>query len=437
MRRQLFRVLTIGAALSVCMTAQATKPGLSYIYPLKPTEGVFAYARISSSGRYLAYASEMPVPGTRAVTQTVVVVDLTDQRVLFERAGIDAYWSPDDRRLLFADYASNPRALSLWDLNTRETTTDVAPIALGDYPSWALREGRDLVLTIRANYFHLDRNHATLPASAVPTCPGVGPAERPLISKDGTRITAFSRGTIVVRNLTNCDNIIETGVRGAKADFSWDGKYIAYHTPKKDRTGYEIQVFDLARRTIRTVTDLPGSSLFPSWTKDGRLCFRYDSPEYRGFVMASNVLAGPERPAETTGNALAQSWDELFAPAPRPTQPLSLVLLWASWSAHSDYAVRSLADAGQRFDSQALPVGIFTAVDPSSSRDDVNRELNHAGVRVRELPFSIGGLIRTEAVNQSPTILLFRGDRIIDRRLGAQSADELFQWVRAEASASR
>jgi hypothetical protein len=37
----------------------------------------------------------------------------------------------------------------------------------------------------------------------------------------------------------------------------------------------------------------------------------------------------------------------------------------------------------------------------------------------------------TEGRNQMPTTLLFRGDRLIDRRLGAQTFDELRDWVTA------
>src|SRR6185503_6079256 len=117
---------------------------------------------------------------------------------------------------------------------------------------------------------------AQQPAGRVPPCDSIGVGARPLISHDGRRITTIVRGTIVVRGLTDCHDILDTGIQGAKADFSWDGRYIAFHAPKKDLSGYEIAVVDVERRTIRTVTEFAGSSYFPSWTQDGRLSFRYD-----------------------------------------------------------------------------------------------------------------------------------------------------------------
>jgi hypothetical protein len=104
----------------------------------------------------------------------------------------------------------------------------------------------------------------------VPPCDGSGTGQRPLLSKDGKRITTFVRGTVVVRNLDDCGDILDTGLPGAKADFSWDGRHIAFHAPKPEGGGYEILVVDWVERTVRTAVSLPGSSLSPSWTQDGR-----------------------------------------------------------------------------------------------------------------------------------------------------------------------
>ena len=52
----------------------------------------------------------------------------------------------------------------------------------------------------------------------------------------------------------------------------------------------QLEGVDVQQRTVRTLSGLTGSALFPSWTEDGRLCFRYDGPDYRGFMMASRVL---------------------------------------------------------------------------------------------------------------------------------------------------
>ena len=143
---------------------------------------------------------------------------------------------------------------------------NVAPSGLGDYFSWAVRDGRNLILTIASNYYYLDGDKAVLPAGRVPPCPGIGVGDRPLISKDGRRITTFVRGAVVIRGLTDCDNIIDTGLQGAKADFSFDGRYVAFHVARRGTKIYDIVVVDLEKRTMRTLRDLAGSSLFPSWT---------------------------------------------------------------------------------------------------------------------------------------------------------------------------
>ena len=125
----------------------------------------------------------------------------------------------------------------------------------------------------------------------------MGKPLRPLLSKDGLRVTSFSAdGTLVIRNVDDCLNPVPTHVAAAKADFSWDGRYVAYHTLKPDHSGYAIEVIDLLARTVIAVTDLQGSSLFPNWTTDGRLYFRYDSDSYHGFVAADHFLANPSWP---------------------------------------------------------------------------------------------------------------------------------------------
>jgi len=194
-------------------------PTFSRVYPLQSAEGVFAYARISPDGRYLAYASESGFGGM--MQRTVTVVDLSSRRVLFTEPGIDAYWSNDGRRMIFL---STNRGVTIRHQENGTLARDVAPVELGDYFSWAVRGGRNLILTIQSNYYYLDGDDAILPAGRVPPCPGIGVGERPLISKDGSRITTFVRGVVVVRGLTDCNDILDTGIRGAKADFSFDGR---------------------------------------------------------------------------------------------------------------------------------------------------------------------------------------------------------------------
>src|SRR6187399_128548 len=107
-----FLVRTGEAALAALVTgAPAQTPTFTRAYPLAPTEGVFAYSRISPDGNYLGYASQMydtskPTsyaspenlygPRGRMTSQRVTIVDLKTQQVLFTESGIDAYWSLDN-----------------------------------------------------------------------------------------------------------------------------------------------------------------------------------------------------------------------------------------------------------------------------------------------------------------------------------------------------
>ena len=199
---------------------------------------MFAYARISPDGRLLAYASETKNPAGRAVApfdRTVTVVDLRTREVLFTEPGIDAYWSPDGQRMIYLSEQDGRASVSIRASRRRHRARCRAG-ALGDYFSWGVRDGRDLILTIASNFYYLDGDRRRC-RPAVPPCDGIGVGERPLLSKDGRRITTFVRGTIVVRGLTDCEDIIDTGIQGAKADFSCDGRYVAFHAPKKDGSG--------------------------------------------------------------------------------------------------------------------------------------------------------------------------------------------------------
>jgi hypothetical protein len=420
-----FSVVALGGARPAPVTFER-------VYPLQPSEGVFAYARISPSGQYLAYASEIPVatrPG--AVTQTVTVVDLKTQQVQFTEPGIDAYWSNDGQRMIFLSEAAPAHGVAIRHQETGVIERDVAPTRLGDYFSWAVRDGKDLILTIQSNFYYLDGDHGLLPAQRVSSCPGIGVGDRPLISKDGQRITTFVRGALVIRDLTDCQNILNTGMQGAKADFSWDGRYVAFHVAKSDATGYDIVVVDTERRTVRTVTNLPGSSLFPSWTKDGRLCFRYDGDDYRGFMMATSPLSAPERPLPPSGPRVPARprWSELFPETPWPAHRVNLVMIWASWSAHAPFALAQLQQADHEWQTRGIDAGVVTALELSSLRADVDRLRRQGHITLPEISLSAGHLALTEALNQIPTTLLFRDGVMVDRRLGAQSADDLRAWV--------
>lgn len=419
------RQLAFGLAL-LAATAQAQKgPKYTKIHRLTPREGVFAYARISPDGKRLVYASSIQ-RGASQPQWAETVVELASGRILWTGNGIDAWWSPDGTRII---YAGN--GVTVRNIETGEAVVSPEAGRLGDYYSWASRDGRDLILTIQSNYYYLDANRAVLPHTKVSACPKIGgTGDRPLISRDGRRITTFVKGNVTVRGLDNCDDIFDTGIQGGKADFSWDGRYIAFHAIKSDGSGYDIRIVDLKERTVRTMAFDNGSILFPSWTKDGRLCFRYDGADYRGFMMASNVLDLPAAPMNSAASPSLperRTWQDIFPATPAPSG-VQVVLIWAPWSAHSQIAFEGLNELR----ATGLPVGVFAAADPTSSEQDVTRQLRDFKVTIPRLPLTSRGLELTEARNQMPTVLLFRDGVLVDRRLGAQSLESLKALIGAK-----
>ena len=404
-------------------------PTYARLFTLKPKEGVFAYARISPDGKTLVYASEKRDtrhPNGLGLIETVV--DLTAKKILYTENGIDAYWSPDGKKVIY----SGENGVSVRDVWNKQTTGNVAPPGLGDYYSWATRDGKDLILTIDSRYYFLNGDKAVQPIQKVKSCDKVGTGERPLISKDGKRITTFVEGNIVVRGLDNCDDIFDTGIKGAKADFSWDGRYIAFHSLKPEGAGYDIQIVDLRDKTIRTLPNLKGSALFPSWTKDGRLCFRYDGPEYRGFMMASNVLDVPSKPLPAAAEPLPRNrqWEDIFPETPRDRQHnINVVLIWAPWSAHSGIAFDELGQAREYFADQHIDISFAAAADPASGEAEIQRQMSVFASPVPRIALAPKGLAMTEARNQMPTTLLFKNGVLVDRRLGAQTAEQLKEWI--------
>jgi len=412
----------------------AAAPRFDRVLALKPAEGVFAYARISPNGRFLAYASEMPGPNGRGITQTVTVVDLDTKRVVFTEPGIDAYWSNDGTRIIYLSRGGGRRSsVAIRHHDTGAIARNVAPVDLGDYFSWSVDSGRDLIMTIQSNFYYLDGDAAVMPSGRVTSCRGIGVGERPLISKDGHRITTFVGGSVVVRGRTDCANVFDTGLPGGKADFSFDGRYIAFHVPKAGMNAYDVVVVDTAKRTIRNLTSsLAGSSLFPSWTEDGRINFRYDGADYRGFITVTDVLSTPEQPlpAAAARTAAPVTWASLFPSAPPPSHETSLVLVWSSWSAHTPEALTELQRARDELAAAGLDVGVVTTPEISSQRADLDRLRRQHAITLPELAGTPAGLASAEALNQSPTTLLFKDGRLVDRKLGAQTADALRQWVR-------
>ncbi|HUR20912.1 MAG TPA: hypothetical protein VMZ90_08910 [Vicinamibacterales bacterium] len=425
-------LVIVGLVLLVVSSGSARSASVTFekILPLKANEGVFAYARISPNGRYLAYASEMPSPAGRGITQTETIVDLKDQRVLFTEAGIDGYFSNDNERMIFLSFAQGKGGVTMWHQKTGAVSRNVAPQMLGDYFSWSVKDGKNLILTIQSNFYELDGDQAVLPAGHVTSCPGIGTGDRPLISKDGRRITTFVKGHVVVRGLTDCNDIVDTGFQGAKADFSFDGRYVAFHVAKAGGKGSEIVIIDTKERTVRTLTGLTGDSVFPSWTEDGRLCFRYDGDDYRGFMFASNVLSLPSRPLGAPSASLPArlSWTDLF-PGTAPPHRTNLVMIWSDWSPHAPNALIDLQRIDADARSRGLDLGVMTVVPEGSRRTDIDRILQAHAIRLPEIGLRADRIHLTGALNQIPTELLFQDGMLVEQRLGPMSYDDLTAWL--------
>jgi hypothetical protein len=430
--------LILLACASIVPPQAARAQQFERLRALQDTEGVFAYARISPDGRYLAYASEprgSPITGNAGMP-LIKVIDVRSAAVLFEEPGIDAYWSPNGERFVYENREQNQAHVNIHNVVTGQTVHDIVPPSVGDYYSWGVRNGKELILTITSHYFYLVGDMAQRPVALVGPCDGIGVGARPLLSHDGTQITTFVRGTIVVRDLTDCRNIIDTGVRGAKADFSWDRRYIAFHAPKSTGLGYDIYVVDLKDKTIRTITNFKGSSFFPSWTRDGRICFRYDGDDYRGFELASRVLDAPPRrlATHTPTPPAALQWKDIFPETRQPKTQLDLVMIWAPWSAHSPAALGQLQLAKDSLVRNHLSVSVMITTDPASRADDVREMLEADGITLQTIPLGIAHFSQTQGENQIPAFLLFRNGRLVDRRLGAQQVQSLIEWVASAAS---
>lgn len=132
---------------------------LTHVYALKPDEGVYAYSRISPDGTLLAYASESGPE--RAPVLTVNVVDLATRQVRFADAGIDAYWANDGDRMIFLSRRQPTPQVTIRHQRTGRVVRGVVDPRLGDYYSWGMRDGQDVILTIDSNYFYLRGDSAS------------------------------------------------------------------------------------------------------------------------------------------------------------------------------------------------------------------------------------------------------------------------------------
>ena len=390
-------------------------------------ELVFAYSRVSPDGSLLAYSSEpdsgMPLsPGN----QKLRVYNVKTHNVLYEDRGIDGYWSPDGDALVYKAKFRDTYSVSIWNRRSGEISRDVISTSLGDYYSWGADDQRDTLLTIDGWFVSIADNHAVSEPQRIPECNGIGRGDRPLISRDGRRVSVFVDDELVLRNLRDCSDIVRTGIVAAKADWSQNGRFLAFHTAKNSNEGYDIGILDRLTFAFRRLA-LSGSTYFPSWTDDNALIFRYQGPEYQGFMRADGVLDAPIENALAANHLqdrgyVYQQWKSVL-----PAAHTVIVLLWSSWSAHTADALREFSSGA--FNCPTPDCRRVAAFDPSSPAKDVERVLSGFKWPFATVRAPWRALVAAGGINQSPTYLLFHDGCLAARALGAHSATELQSWV--------
>src|SRR5205807_647971 len=106
-----------------------------------------------------------------------------------------------------------------------------------------------------------------------------------------------------------------------------------------------------------------------------------------------------------------------------------LVTIWSTWSAHAPMALSALQRAQAWFKRRRMDVGVAMSTEPASRNPDISRILADHEIRLPMVSLSADRLRLTAAVNQIPTTLLFKNGLLVDRRLGAQSFDQLRTWA--------
>lgn len=128
----------------------------------------------------------------------------------------------------------------------------------------------------------------------------------PMISKDGKELAALdmkSQKTMIfsVDPLTgSCKEVLNLGKRTGKVDFSFDGRYLVFHTSKnegnisdeyfnspKAKWGLQIQILDReTNETWSITTDGKRNSYYPVFRKNGHIVFLRTSKDGSTFSFA-------------------------------------------------------------------------------------------------------------------------------------------------------
>src|SRR5688572_17622098 len=123
--------MTIRAALLLPVLAvpafapqEALAPRYERVHALRSDEGIFAYARVTPDGRYMAYASQERDTRDFSPVRIINVVDLRRHEVVYTEPGIDAYWSNDGTRMIYTGDRKSTR------LNSSHSQTSYAVFCL-------------------------------------------------------------------------------------------------------------------------------------------------------------------------------------------------------------------------------------------------------------------------------------------------------------------
>jgi hypothetical protein len=147
-------------------------------------------------------------------------------------------------------------------------------------------------------------------------------------------------------------------------------------------------------------------------------------------MFAENPLAADIQeslPAREQAVTSALSWDDVFpgaAPAPRMT----LVLVWAPWTAHAPEALAEFQRASELAGTAGVGAAFRVVQDFGSSSPLSAVIATRSGLSVPVLA-PTPALRKTGAVNQMPTTLVFSDGVLVDQRLGTQTAEQLFSLV--------